>query len=86
MKNEMGVIQVDDVEQVSEKSITDKDAIKAGYEDRGSLLKDLNKRTEGSIYRVKLSYQSADPRIELREKTSLSEDEFKKIKMKLDFE
>jgi len=33
---------------------------------------------------VKLKYESEDPRIELREKTDLTDDEFKKLKTKLE--
>src|SRR5262245_35852020 len=84
IKNELGVIRVDKIQLIPEDSITRTDAKKAGYDTVALLLKDLNKFPKGSIYKIKLSYHSADPRLELREKTELSDDEFQKIKTKLD--
>ena len=84
MKTAVGVIRVSDVEPITENSITKLDATKAGYESVSLLLKDLNKVTSGSVYRVKLKYESEDPRIELREKTDLSDEEFIKLMAKLD--
>lgn len=84
MKTAVGVIRVTDVEPVNEKSITKSDAMRAGYESVDLLLKAVNKVVSGSVYKVKLKYDSEDPRIELREKTDLTEEEFQKIKTKLD--
>lgn len=84
IRNEMGVIRIDSIQRITEDSITKTDAKKAGYDTVESLLKDLNKFPKGSVYKIKLRYQSADPRLELREKTSLSDEEFQKIKTKLD--
>ena len=84
MKTAVGVIRVTDVEQIKENSITKADATKAGYESVNSLLKALNKIASGSVYKVKLKYESEDPRIELREKTDLADEDFKKLMAKLD--
>lgn len=84
IRNEMGVIRIDGVEKIAEKSITKAHAVSAGYTELESLLKDLNKRTIGSVYKISLSYQSADPRIKLRSQTSLSDEEFQKINTKLE--
>jgi hypothetical protein len=82
IKSGFGVIEIIGVEPVKDGSITTKDAAKAGYNNVESLLRDLVKG-EGSIYKVKVRYLSEDPRLELRERTDLSEDEFQKIKTKL---
>ncbi len=84
MKTAMGVIRFIDVEPVKENAITKTDATKAGFESVDFLLKYLNKGTSGTIYKVKVKYESEDPRIELREKTHLSDEEFIKLKAKLD--
>lgn len=84
IRNEMGVIGIDSVQRIEEDSITKTDARKAGYDTVEELLKDVNKFPKGSIYKIKLRYESADPRIELREQTNLSDKEFQKIKSKLD--
>lgn len=82
MKTGLGVIRVDDVEKIREKDITRENALDAGFESVEELLKSLRK--EGSIYKIQLSYQSEDPRIGLRERTSLDEEEFQKLKTKLE--
>ena len=83
MKTAVGVIRVTDVEQIKKNSITKADATKAGYESVELLLKALDKVTGGSVYKVKLKYESEDPRVELREQTDLSDEEFRKLKAKL---
>jgi hypothetical protein len=84
MKTALGVIRVTDVVPVKDNSITKADAAKAGYESPELLMKDLNKGTSGTIYKVKVKYQSEDPRLELREKTELSDLELQKLRAKLD--
>jgi hypothetical protein len=84
MKTAVGVICVTDIEPVKENSITKYDATKAGYESVDLLMKDLNKGTVGTIYRVKLKYHSEDPRLVLREKTDLTDGEYQKFKTKLE--
>lgn len=83
IRNEMGVIKVEEVRQVTLSSITERDAIRAGYHDRGELVKALDKVGKGNIFRIQLSYQSADPRIKLREQHSLTDGEFETLKKKL---
>ena len=84
MKTAIGVIRFIDVEPVKEDAIKKADATKAGYESVDLLLEHLNKVTSGTIYKVKVKYESEDPRLELREKTELTDDEFQKLKIKLD--
>lgn len=83
MKTAIGVIRVTDVGPIEEDSITNADAKKAGYENVARLMSDLNK-VPGTIYKVKVKYDSEDPRLELREKTDLTDEEFQKLKTKLD--
>lgn len=82
-KSAMGVIRFKDVVLVAEKSITKLDAKKAGYESVDALMKVLNK-WPGKIYKIKVEYESEDPRLELREKLELTEEEYEKLKVKLD--
>jgi hypothetical protein len=84
MKTALGVIGFTAVEPVREDSITRSDAVKAGYESLEAMMKDVNKGSRGSVYKVKVKYLSEDPRLELRERTELSEDEFQKLKTRLD--
>jgi len=84
MKTAIGVVRFIDVEPVKVNAITKADAAKAGFESVDLLLKYLNKGTSGTIYKVKVKYESEDPRIELREKTDLTDDEFQKLMTKLE--
>lgn len=83
-KDAIGVIRFDQVTKVSPRSITEADAKAAGYSGLDELLAALRKVGEGSTYKIHLTYVSEDPRIELREQTSLSIDEFKKMRKRLD--
>lgn len=83
MKTALGIIGIVGVDLANENSIKALDATKAGYVDVESLLHDLRKG-EGSIFKIKVRYLSEDPRLELRETSELSEEEFKKIKTRLD--
>ena len=83
MKTALGVIRVIDVQPIEENAITKTDATKAGYESVDLLMNALNK-TSGKIYKVKVIYESEDPRLELREKTDLPEEDLQKIKHKLE--
>ena len=83
MKTALGVISVTDVVPIEERSITRADAVKAGYESVELLMKNINKVATGTIFKVSVKYQGEDPRLELREKTDLPEDDLQKIKTKL---
>lgn len=83
MRTAIGVIMVEKVERVNIRSITEADARKAGFEDRDQLLKELKGITPGTVFRVKLKYESEDPRIALRSKTTLTVEEFNKLESKL---
>jgi hypothetical protein len=84
MKTAVGVIRVTDVQPINENAITKADATKAGYENVELLMNDIRKVSSGTIYKVKVQYQSEDPRLELREKTDLQDSEFQKLKAKLE--
>lgn len=81
-KTHVGVIRFDDV-VLFEKAITKGDAKKAGYETVDDLVRVLDK-WPGKVYRIKVSYASEDPRLELRERTELGEEDYLKLKGKLD--
>lgn len=83
MRTAVGVIKLEKVERVAIGSITEADARKAGFEDRDQLVKDLKRVTAGSVHKVRLKYESEDPRIALRSKIALTDEEFKKLESKL---
>ena len=84
IRNEMGVIGIEDIKQVSLASITESDAVNSGYNNRDELIAALSKVEKGKIFRIRLRYRSADPRIKLRGQGSLTDEDFEKLKKKLD--
>ena len=79
----IGQLQIVDVRQVVEDDITDKDATRAGYASRHALCEELASRTEGTLYRVELGALGPDPRIALRARDALSDDELATVHRKL---
>ena len=70
LKTRVGLLGIDAVDIVDEKSITRSDARKAGHSDVADLRKDLEGR-EGDVYRVAFHRAGEDPRIALRENADL---------------
>ncbi|WP_439489954.1 ASCH domain-containing protein [Algoriphagus sp.] len=79
-----GLVEIRKIETVNENDITDKDALNAGFADNNQLLKSFPHNSTGTIFKISLSYHSADPRIKLREQTQLSELQFTELKKKLE--
>ena len=80
----IGQLQILDVRHISEEEITEEDARRAGYTSREALLADLAGRTEGILYRIELGTLGPDPRIALRMRDSLSDEELAALESKLD--
>lgn len=76
-----GVIGIDTVEVVTEDDITELDARDAGYGTKENLLDKLNYRDD-PIYRLRVFFAGADPRIALRE--NLEDDDVREVIDKLD--
>ena len=63
----VGVIAFDTVEAVQRDEITDADALAAGFADREQLFAFVDRRSGGTIYRIRLRIAGSDPRVALRE-------------------
>lgn len=63
----MGQLQIGTVSIIGTEEITAEEAARAGYESKDELLRELNRRREGEVYRIELGAIGADPRIALRE-------------------
>lgn len=75
-----GVLAIDSVDVVTERKITDEDAIAAGFESKKELLAQLIERDEPTeIYRIAVRFAGEDPRKELRQNADLSPDEIAEI-------
>jgi hypothetical protein len=83
LRTAVGTLAIDAVDVVDVDAITQREAERAGFASRDSLIAALNARSDGSVYRVRLHYQGADERIALREDAELSEAEIEQIASKL---
>lgn len=84
LRTAVGVLSIHAVDPVSRESITEEDARRAGYPSRASLLAELDAHDEGQVYRIELSLAGPDPREELRERSSLSEEERAELRRNLE--
>ncbi|MEX1247255.1 MAG: hypothetical protein WEA61_02130 [Anaerolineales bacterium] len=83
MRTPIGVVEVLSVEPIMEIEITSTDAEHAGYPSRAEMLQDLGPISAGQLYRVALKYAGEDPRIQLRNEGTISDNEFEILKKKL---
>lgn len=63
----VGQLRIEEVEVVERSSIREADALEAGFSGLDALLATLEGRASAQLYRVRLSYLGADPRLALRE-------------------
>lgn len=80
----IGLVRIGDIEEVKEEQISDADARLAGFLDKAELLSSFRTVAKAAIYKIEVSYHSADPRIALREKSELTIEHLADIKTKLD--
>ena len=71
LRTAVGVLAIDAVDAIAESDITDADAHSAGYPARGTLLAELNRRSDGDLYRVAVRLAGDDPRTALLEQDTL---------------
>lgn len=67
-----GMLAIDAVDVVSERSITEAEAILSGFPSKAALLTELAKRPGNQLYRIRLHYAGEDPRIALRENSEVT--------------
>ena len=79
-----GVVRVDEVAVVDPTTITDADAVAAGWPDADRLLRQLDKVEEGETYRVRLAWAGPDPRVALRDNADLTDEDVAAIDAKLE--
>lgn len=80
----VGLIEIGKIENISENCITEQHVIQAVFTDKQQLLKSFTHNSTGTIFKISVSYHSADPRVKLREQTELSEKVFTDLKKKLE--
>jgi hypothetical protein len=83
LKTALGQIEIQQVDIVLEKDLSDEEARAAGFDSREALLQSLQKVEDGDIYKIAVRYHSQDPRINLRNNTDLSSDNYAMLVKKL---
>jgi hypothetical protein len=86
LQSPIGVLAIESVERVSERSISAADARAAGFESRAALLAALSRRRddgERRLYRVAFHYAGEDPRRALRERADVDHEELAAIHKRL---
>jgi hypothetical protein len=83
LKTAAGLLAIEAVEPVTLKSLTDADARSAGFASRAQLVAALRRREAGRFYRIRLRLAGPDPRIALRHRAELDDDELAAIAARL---
>ncbi|MEM8892661.1 MAG: hypothetical protein AAGD28_32070 [Bacteroidota bacterium] len=84
IKTSIGELRILAVDEIEESEISENDAKAAGFNSKKDLLEILQKRKEGSLYKIALAYHGEDPRIALRNQSEISPEEFEQLKTKLE--
>ncbi|MEQ9323979.1 MAG: hypothetical protein RIF41_32745 [Polyangiaceae bacterium] len=84
LRTQVGVLGVEAVERVAWRTVGVEDVRAAGYASKAALKRELDRRTEGDIYRIALRHEGADPRRALREQGELTEDATAELVARLD--
>jgi hypothetical protein len=81
----VGELAIDAVDPVKVEDVTEADARAAGYRDRAELLGELARYgyQDGTTYRIALHLAGPDPRVALRERAAVTDDEWEVIASRL---
>ncbi len=83
LKTARGVIGIDRIDPILAASIPERDARRAGFATRAQLLDELNRRKQGTVYRIALHPAGPDPRVALRKSSKMTVDEFAALRKAL---
>jgi len=80
----VGQLQIRDVRTVTTDEITDADAGCAGHASAAALAEVLARWPEGTLYRIDFGTLTADPRVALRARATLTDEEHAALRTRLD--
>jgi hypothetical protein len=78
-----GVLLVEAVDLIEAAAISDEEARLAGFPGRAELLRQLDRRGDGPVYRVRFRFAGPDPREQLRHADRLPEEEWARLRGRL---
>ncbi len=82
LRTVIGVLAIHAVDQMDDAKVTNAQARRAGFASRAELLERMEGRS-GDLYRVRLSFAGADPRVALRNNADLSDEDQSTIRERL---
>ncbi len=84
LRTAVGMLNIVAVDKITESEITTDAAARAGFESKAALLRELDSRAEGEIYRIEVEDGGTDPLITLRENANLSGDDIAQLAARLE--
>ncbi len=84
VRTAVGVVAIEAVERASLAALTAADARRAGYASREELRSELARYGDGTLWRIRVRFAGADPRIALRRRATLSADELEALRARLE--
>jgi hypothetical protein len=84
LRTAVGVLEVGRVDLVEPSAIDDAEAARAGFASAEELRARLERANEGEIHRIELRYAGPDPRVGLRQRADLSEEELAEVRSRLE--
>jgi len=78
-----GVLLVEAVDLIEAAAISDDEARLAGFPGRAELLRQLDRRGDGPVYRVRFRFAGPDPREQLRRADRLPDEEWARLRGRL---
>ncbi|MDW3215028.1 MAG: hypothetical protein R8G01_13575 [Ilumatobacteraceae bacterium] len=84
LRTRAGMLDIVGVERIELDDITDLDAKRAGFGSVAEVIAELTQKPEGDFYRVRVRVGGIDPRVELRERSELSDEELADVRTRLE--
>jgi len=83
LRTSVGMLNILAVDKVAKSKITAAEATRAGFDSKAALIRELDSRTEGDIYRIRIEHGGVDPRIALRENANLTTADIEDLRARL---
>ena len=84
LRTRAGMLDIVQVDRIELDQITVDDARRAGFGSIIAVIDELTQKPEGDFYRVRVRVGGVDPRVELRERSELSDEELVDVQTRLD--
>ncbi len=78
-----GMLDILRIDRIELSDITVRDAERGGFGSVADVIDELTQKPEGDFYRVRVRVGGIDPRVELRERSDLSDDELADVRTRL---